>query len=102
MNYPADINKYLCIRSKILENTIEFYSTFFNEIYNLNDLKILDKKDIEILFKSHFINANIHTDKFNRFIENIIMLINNKNAYIEKVLNKDVIKEYKLGKKLNR
>jgi hypothetical protein len=102
MNYPKNISKYICIRSKVLEKTIEIYTIHKKKIFSFEELTPLTLKQIEKLFFPYFKNSNLEYSKFKRFTNNIFLLIHNIDEYISKEIDLKVIEEYKLGNKLNR
>ena len=102
MNYPSDLNKYLCIRSKLLDDIVEIYTLKKNKIYYFQELTHYNKNELRNIFKLYFFEANLSNKVLNNFTKNLFLLIHNKNKYIESTLNQKVIEEYKLGHTLNR
>ena len=102
MNYPKDINKYLCIRSKILEKTLEIYTINEYKVYSFKELSLLTQQELKNVFKKYFIQAEISIKELNKFSKNIFLLIHNIDTYINQIIIPSVIKEYNLGYKWNR
>ena len=102
MNYPKDINKYLCIRSKILEKTLEIYTINEYKVYSFKELSLLPQQELKNMFKKYFIQAEISIKELNKFSNNIFLLIHNIDTYINQIIIPSVIKEYDLGYKWNR
>lgn len=102
MNYPNDLNKYICIRSKILEKSIEIYTFYKCQTYSFEQLLSFNPKELENIFKKYFLQAGISIKELKKFTENIFLLIHNANAYINCVIDPKVIEEYRNGHKLNR
>ena len=102
MNYPKDINKYLCIRSKILEKTLEIYTINEYKIYSFKELSLLTQQELKNMFKNYFLQAEISIKELNKFSKNIFLLIHNIDTYINKEINPTVIKEYDPKYKWNK
>lgn len=102
MNFPPNKNNYLCIRSKLLDRTIEIFTKNNNEKILFDDIYNLSLKELENIFISYFKNANLTYDKFDIFVKNIFLLIHNYDEYVNKVIDKNVIIEYNSGLNLNR
>lgn len=102
MNYPKDINKYICIRSKILEKVIEIYTPYKSQTLFYDDLFLLTKKQLKNIFEQYFITAGLETKQLNDFIRNLFLLLHHTDLYINKVVNPKVIDDYRLGNSLNR
>lgn len=102
MNYPNDLNKYLCIRSKILEKTIEIYTINKCKTYSFKQLINLNQQEIKNLFNDYFSQAEIPRKELNKFVQNIFLLIHNADTYINQVINPCVIKEYNPEYKWNK
>lgn len=102
MNYPDDLNKYICINVKIIDSTIEIYTMLKNEIFSFNELFSLSKNELKRIFKPYFKNSSLTNNQLNKFIKNLFLLIHNTSNYINTIISPKVVSEYKLGKKLNR
>lgn len=102
MNYPDDLDKYLCINAKIINNTIEIYTIQKNEIFSFEELFFLTQNQLKNIFKPYFKNADLTNSQLNEFIKNLFLLIHNTQDYISKIISPEVVNEYKLGKGLNR
>lgn len=102
MNYPDDLDKYICIRAKIIDNVVEVYTIRKSKIFSFNELSSLTKEELENIFKPYFEHTNLISKQLYEFIENLFLMIHNAQEYINKVINNNVIEEYKYGKKLNR
>lgn len=102
MNYPKDINKYICIRSKILERYIEIYTPRKNQKWFYDDLASLTKEQLKNLFEQYFIDAGLTTKQLTNFIRNLFLLVHHSDIYVNKVINPKVIEDYRLGNNLNR
>lgn len=102
MNYPNDLNKYICIRSKILEKTIEIYTINKSKTYSFKQLSGFDQQQIKNIFKEYFLHAEIPIKELNKFSKNIFLLIHNIDIYINCIIDPLVVKEYRNGYKLNR
>ena len=102
MNYPNDLNKYICIRSKILEKTIEIYTINKCKLYSFKQLANLNQQEIKNLFKDYFLQAEIPMKELNKFSKNIFILIHNVDTYINKIIDPCVIKEYNHGYNWNK
>ena len=100
MNYPKDINKYICIRSKILEKSIDIYTLSDIKTYSFKELSKLDKNEIRSFFKPYFIKSNLSINKLNKFIESIFLLIHDSDTYIKQIIDPKVIEEYEKGSNL--
>ena len=102
MNFPTDINQYLCIRAKILDKELEIYTTTKNEILSFEYLSKLDLKKLKDIFQEYFFNAKLDSKKLNIFVNNLYLLLHNVEKYICEIIYSKVIEDYKLGNKLNR
>lgn len=102
MNYPSDLNKYICIRSKILEKTLEIYTKNKSKLYSFEQLSAFNQQQLKNIFKEYFLQTTISNKEVNKFINNIFLLIHNTDVYINQVIDSKVIEEYKKGYKLNR
>lgn len=102
MNYPENLNKYICIRSKILEKSIEIYTLKKNKEFTYDELRLLTKQQLKNVFEQYFINAKLTKKQLNDFISNLFILLHNTNTYINKIIDHKVIEDYQLGNGLNR
>ena len=102
MNYPNNLDKYICINARMIENTIEIYTLLKNEIFSFDNLLFLNKNELKEVFAPYFEIASLTESMLNQFIENVFLLIHHSQDYIDKIINAEVVKEYKQGKKLNR
>lgn len=102
MNYPDDLNKYICINAKIIDYTIEVYTVLKNEIFSFKELFPLSKHELKNIFEPYFKNACLTNKQLNEFIKNLFVLIHNTQDYINTIISPDVVNEYKSGKRLNR
>lgn len=102
MNYPNDLSKYICIRSKILEKTLEIYTFNKYKTYSYEQLSVFTPKQIKNIFKQYFLQAEICNKELNKFAKNVSLLIHNVDLYINSVIDHQVIDEYKNGFTLNR
>lgn len=102
MNYPQNLDKYICIRSKILEKSIEIYTPKKNQIMFYSELSLLTKKQLKNIFKKDFLDANLTQQQLTEFINNLYILIHNSDTYIKKIINSKVIEDYLSGNILNR
>lgn len=102
MNYPNDLDKYICINAKIIDNTIEVYTVLKKEIFSFKELFPLGKNELENIFEPYFKNAGLTNNQLSEFIKNLFLLIHNTADYINTIMNPEVVNEYKLGKRLNR
>lgn len=102
MNYPSDLNKYICIRAKIIDSIIEVYTIQKQEIFSFRDLSSFTCNELRQIFKPYFKMANLTSKQLCLFIENIFILIHHTQEYVNTVIHPEVVKDYKLGKKLNR
>lgn len=102
MNYPKDLDKYICINAKIIDNTIEVYTVLKSEIFSFKELFSLGRNELENIFKPYFKNACLANEQLNEFIKNLFFLIHNTQDYINTIISLEAVNEYKLGKRLNR
>lgn len=102
MNYPKNIKEYICIRSKILDKTVEIFTVKRQKMYTFDELFCFTEKDLKKFFNEYFINSKISEYRINNFIKNLFILIHNTDDYIRKVINSKVIEDYKFGNVLNR
>lgn len=102
MNYPSDLNKYICIRSKLLEKTIEIYTINKCKTYSFKQLSYFNQQQLKSIFKEYFVQADLPIKELNKFAKNIFLLIHNIDIYINCVIDSKVIEEYRNGYKLNR
>lgn len=102
MNYPIDINKYIYIRSKLLEETIEIYMDNKSVKFPFNELSKFSQEELMTIFEEYFFQAGISYKELQSFVKNVFLLIHNVDKYIKTVLDSKVIEEYKLGYRLNR
>lgn len=102
MNFPNDINKYICIRSKILDNTLEVYTLNNQEMFSFEQLSLLNEVQLKDIFKDYFLKADLSMKQLDEFIHNIFLLAHKADEYIDKVIDLKVIEDYKIGNKLNR
>lgn len=102
MNYPIDINKYIYIRSKLLEETIEIYMANKSVKFTFNELSKFSQEELVAIFEVYFFQAGISYKELKSFVKNVFLLIHNVDKYIKTVLDLKVIEEYKLGYRLNR
>lgn len=102
MNYPSNLNKYICIRTKILEKTLEIYTPNKSKLYSFEQLSCFDQQQLKNIFKEYFLQTGSPNKELNKFVNNIFLLIHNIDLYINYVIDSRVIEEYKKGYKLNR
>lgn len=102
MNYPHNINNYICIRAKVLEKTLEIYTINKCKIYTFKQLSNYNQQQIKNIFKEYFFEAKIPAEELNKFSKNIFLLIHNVDIYINSIIDPRVIKDYNNGYKLNR
>lgn len=95
MNYPKDLNKYICIRAKIIDNIIDVYTLKKSEMFSFNELSSLTKDKLSNIFKSYFENADLTRKQLDEFIENVFLLIHNAQDYVSTVISPEVLKDYK-------
>ena len=95
MNYPKDNDKYIYIRSKIFDKTIDIFTCKIKHTFTYDELSNKNKKELNKIFNPYFINTNISKYRFYKFINCIYLLIHNREEYIEKVINKDFLEDYK-------
>lgn len=102
MNYPSNLNKYICIRTKILEKTLEIYTPNKSKLYSFEQLSVFNQQQLKNIFKEYFLQTGIPNKELNKFVNNIFLLIHNIDLYINFVIDSRVIEKYKKGYKLNR
>lgn len=102
MNYPSDLNKYICIRAKVLEKTLEIYTPNKSKLYSFEQLSSFSQQQLKNIFKEYFLQTGISNKELNKFVNNIFLLIHNIDLYINYVIDSQVIEEYKKGYRLNR
>lgn len=102
MNYPDDLDKYICINARIIDNTIEVYTALKNEIFSFKELFSLSKSELKHIFEPYFKNASLTDEQLNEFLTNLFLLIHNTQDYISTIISSEVVNDYKLGKRLNR
>lgn len=96
MNYPKNLDQYLCIRSKFLDETLEIYTMNRVEEYTFEYLRNLNLEQLKELFYKFFVNANLGVKQLDRFIHNLDLLIHRHLEYVDKVISIEVLKEYRL------
>ena len=97
MNFPKKKENYLCIRSKVLDNTLEIFTYDSKKTIFFKEIKDLSKVELHDLFKSYFTKANLSEYKLNIFSKNLYLLIHHCDEYINKIIDKGVIEDYKVS-----
>lgn len=101
-NFPSDMNEYLCIRAKVLDQILEIYTIKKNQIFSFEYLSTLNIYELQNIFQNYFIDAKLDYKKLDVFINNLYLLVHNIEKYINNIIHSDVIEDYKLYKKLGR